>query len=307
MRYAPSKKLFGSIIGNYNKYNLKNGFPISHNLSIPLLFLCQQKQYIFLYRALLDVAQFGDTELRYKGLAPAVESLKQRTSDSKEQSKLEQLYEKIRSIQDDIKKTCAVGSGDENLAKNRNEEVIPFDRNRVILTPIPGRDHSTYINASFMEGYDNHESFIIAQDPLESTISDFWRMVSEQSIPTIVMMSEIGTTENKCPRYWADDEIQYDHILVKYVQSESCPYYTKREFSVTNCKINDTINVTHFQYNGWPTVDGEVPEVTRGILEIVHQSQNHHQLRIEEDNTPKPILVHCWYVYHFSFFILTLN
>ncbi|KAG5682132.1 hypothetical protein PVAND_011508 [Polypedilum vanderplanki] len=251
------------------------------------------KQYIFLYRALLDVAQFGDTELRYKGLAASVENLKQRTSDSKEQSKLEMQYEKIKQLQDDIKKTCAVGSGEENQPKNRSQDVIPFDRNRVILSPIPGRDHSTYINASFIEGYDNQESFIIAQDPLESTIADFWRLISEQSIPTIVMMSEIGPTENKCPRYWADEEIQYDHILVKYIQSESCPYYTKREFSVTNCKINDTINVTHFQYNGWPTVCGEVPEVTRGILEIIHQSQVHHQARIEEDNTPKPILVHC--------------
>lgn len=253
-----------------------------------------QKQYIFLYRALLDVAHYGDTELRYKGLVGQVEALKQRSSDSKEQSKLELTYEKLRAHQDDIRKTCAVGSGDENMPKNRNEDVIPFDRNRVILTPIPGRDHSTYINASFMEGYDNHESFIIAQDPLENTISDFWRMISEQSIATVVMMSEIGTTENKCPRYWADDEIQYDHILVKYIQSESCPYYTKREFTVTNCKINDTINVTHFQYNGWPTVEGEVPEVTRGILEIIHQSQSHHQVKVDEDNTPKPMLVHCW-------------
>lgn len=130
---------------------------------------------------MLDVAQFGDSELRYKGLAVSVDALKQRTTDSKEQSKLEIQYEKIKSIQDDIRKTCAVGSAEENLAKNRNEEIIPFDRNRVILTPIPGRDHSTYINASFVEGYENQESFIIAQDPLESTIGDFWRMISEQS------------------------------------------------------------------------------------------------------------------------------
>lgn len=232
----------------------------------------------------------------YKGLAASVEALKQRTSDSKEESKIEIQYEKIKSIQDDIRKTCAVGGGDENVAKNRSEDVIPFDRNRVILTPIPGRDHSTYINASFIEGYENQESFIVAQDPLDSTIGDFWRMISEQSIPTIVMMSEIGdVSNNKCPRYWADDEIQYDHITVKYIQSESCPYYTKREFVVKNSKSNDATNVTHFQYNGWPTVDGEVPEVTRGILEIVHQSQTHHQsTKNAENNTINPMLVHCW-------------
>lgn len=95
--------------------------------------------------------------------------------------------------------------------------MIPYDRNRVILTPIGnensitikkkcqqnllncieffhtflGPQPSTYINATFIEGYDNSESFIITQDPMEDTIGDFWRMISEQSISTIVMISEV--------------------------------------------------------------------------------------------------------------------
>lgn len=70
--------------------------------------------------------------------------------------------------------------------------MIPYDRNRVILTPVPGKEHSTYINASFIEGYDNSESFVITQDPLEITITDFWRMISEQCISTIVMLSDVS-------------------------------------------------------------------------------------------------------------------
>jgi protein-tyrosine phosphatase len=154
-------------------------------------FFNPQKQYIFLYRALTEIAQFGDTSLPYKGLNSAIETLKQRLSDSKEQCKLELEYDSQKSIEEETKKTCAVGSGDENQAKNRSSLVIPFDRNRVILSPIPGREHTTYINASFIEGYDNVESFIIAQDPQEHTITDFWRMISEQSINTVVMLSEV--------------------------------------------------------------------------------------------------------------------
>lgn len=90
------------------------------------------------------------------------------------------------------KKSFTVGSGSENLLKNRNPAIIPYDRNRVILTPIPGREHSTYINASFIEGYDNSESFIITQDPLDTTINDFWRMISEQNINIIVMLSSVS-------------------------------------------------------------------------------------------------------------------
>lgn len=114
-------------------------------------------------------------------------------STSSSEKKINNFYsQKIKSITDESNKTCAVGSGEENRCKNRSDLVIPFDRNRVILTPIPGREHSTYINASFIEGYDNSESFIITQDPLEDTIPDFWRMISEQGINTIVMISEVN-------------------------------------------------------------------------------------------------------------------
>lgn len=100
--------------------------------------------------------------------------------------------QKIKQTVDDIKKTCAIANGEENTSKNRNQAAIPFDRNRVILQPVPGVGHSTYINASFIEGYDNSESFIITQDPLDSTIGDFWRMVLEQGVNTIVMISEVS-------------------------------------------------------------------------------------------------------------------
>lgn len=104
-----------------------------------------------------------------------------------------QIYEfqKIKSIIDDIRKSCAIANNEENTVKNRSQHVIPFDRNRVILQPLPGLGHTTYINASFIEGYDNSESFIIAQDPTDQTIADFWRMILEQGINTIVMISEV--------------------------------------------------------------------------------------------------------------------
>lgn len=85
--------------------------------------------------------------------------------------------------------------------------------------------------------------------------------------------------------------MQYENLLVTYIQSESGPYYTKREFTVTNCKTKDTIQVTQFQYNGWPTVEGEVPEVTRGMIEIVNQAQK-HSTQQEDIFT---IAVHCRY------------
>ncbi|XP_046745676.1 tyrosine-protein phosphatase 69D isoform X2 [Diprion similis] len=249
-------------------------------------FLVQSlKQYIFVYRALMEMAQFGDTEIPATQLKSHVEKLRQR-DNGKDKTKMEEEYDKISSMLED-RKSFSVGGGDENRIKNRNDLVIPYDRNRVILTPVPGREHSTYINASFIEGYDNSESFIVTQDPLESTIPDFWRMISEQCASTIVMLSDLSDGPRKCPRYWSDDEVAYDHIRVRYIQSESCPYYTRRELCLINEKTDENMIVTQYHYHGWPTVEGEVPEVTRGLIELVDQT-------ISNDvESGGPLVVHC--------------
>ncbi|KAL1493162.1 hypothetical protein ABEB36_011272 [Hypothenemus hampei] len=248
-------------------------------------FLVQSlKQYIFIYRALMEVTQYGDTEITVNELKTSVDKLRQ--SDNGK-CKLEEEFENIVNAFED-RKSCSVASGEENRDKNRSEVVIPYDRNRVILTPLSGKEHSTYINASFIEGYDNSESFIISQDSMDSTINDFWRMVSEQGISVIVMLSELG--EGKCARYWPEEgtEGEYDHITVRYVQAETCPYYTRREFFVKGRDLEEH-KVTHLQYHGWPTVDGEVPEVTRGLIELVDYSQT----AIIKTGCSPSMIVHC--------------
>ncbi|CAG9828512.1 unnamed protein product [Diabrotica balteata] len=186
-------------------------------------FLVQSlKQYIFIYRALMEVAQYGDTEINANELKNTLDKLRQ-CDNGKTKCRLEEEFENIIHAFED-RKSCSVASGEENREKNR------CDR------------------------YDNSESFIITQDPLEGTINDFWRMVSEQGISVIVMISEVG--EGKCPRYWPEEEAHYDHIHVRYVQAESCPYYTRREMIIKSRDGEDQ-KVTHLQYHGWPTVDGE--------------------------------------------------
>ncbi|KAL0106185.1 hypothetical protein PUN28_016122 [Cardiocondyla obscurior] len=249
-------------------------------------FLVQSlKQYIFIYRALMEMAQYGDTEIPAPQLKTTVAKLRQR-DNGKEKCRMEEEYDKISSVLED-RKSFSVGGGDENRSKNRSEMVIPYDRNRVILTPVPGKEHSTYINASFIEGYDNSESFVITQDPLETTIADFWRMISEQCISTIVMLSDLNEGPRKCPRYWPDDETDYDHIRVRYIHSESCPYYTRREFCILNTKTDESGVVKQYQYHGWPTVEGEVPEVTRGLIELVDQTLTN------DTETSGSLAVHC--------------
>ena len=116
-----------------------------------------QKQYMFVYRAIMEMAQFGDTEIDASELKPTWQQLIENAG-----KKLELEFARLANMVDD-RKALAVGTNDQNRAKNQSDTVIPFDRNRVILTPDGQRPDSTYINASFIEGYHNDESFIITQ------------------------------------------------------------------------------------------------------------------------------------------------
>ncbi|CAB3233232.1 unnamed protein product [Arctia plantaginis] len=250
-------------------------------------FLVQSlRQYIFVYRALVEYAHFGDTEINASELKPAVDKLRN-TPEGADKCLMEYEFEKmlVNPVMDPPK-PMAAAAAEELRAKNRNADYLPYDRNRVMLTPIPGRDYSAYINASFIEAYDNVETFIITQDPLPNTILDFWRMVSEHHVTTIVMLSELG--EGKCPRYWDDGTAEYEHMSVHYEESESCPYYTRRQFRVVNEKNGDSSYVRQLQYQGWPTARGHVPEVTRGLAELADAAGA--ALRADQQGT---MLVHC--------------
>lgn len=101
------------------------------------------------------------------------------------------------------------------------------------------------------------------------------------------MLLQLAEGPRKCPRYWPDDEVSHDHIRVRYIQSESCPYFTRRELCVSNTKVDENLSVTQYQYHGWPTVEGEVPEVTRGIIELIDQTQTNNT------DSSGPLVVHC--------------
>ena len=71
------------------------------------------------------------------------------------------------------------------------------------------------------------------KDPMPSTVEDFWRMVLEHNISTMVMLSA------DCAwNYWEEEkEAKFGAIKVKLNSTEKLPCYVKREFSIYNEKV----------------------------------------------------------------------
>ena len=57
------------------------------------------------------------------------------------------------------------------------------------MFPLVQQPHSNYINASYVDGFRARKAYIATQSPLPETVADFWRMVWQLKIYTVVMLN----------------------------------------------------------------------------------------------------------------------
>ena len=54
------------------------------------------------------------------------------------------------------------------------------------------------------QGYKHHKAYIIAQNPLKSTVRSFWKVIVDRKCAAIVMLSNVeenGIVRNSCKNY----------------------------------------------------------------------------------------------------------
>ncbi|RMZ90894.1 hypothetical protein DV736_g1863, partial [Chaetothyriales sp. CBS 134916] len=93
-------------------------------------------------------------------------------------------------------------AGIEKGSKNRYNNIFPYDHCRVRLQGV-GRGDCDYINASHVKAEYSNRRYIATQAPIPSTFNDFWRVVWEQHVNVIVMLTaESEGGQLKSHPYW---------------------------------------------------------------------------------------------------------
>ncbi|XP_030851934.1 receptor-type tyrosine-protein phosphatase epsilon isoform X2 [Strongylocentrotus purpuratus] len=177
---------------------------------------------------------------------------------------------------------------EENKPKNRYRNILPYNNSRVVLEVIDDDPYSDYINASYIDSFTREKAYIASQGPKKNTVDDFWRMIWQEKIRVVSMVTKLEEVlKTKCECYWPDSgaDETYGEIHVEAKSTEERDFGVLREFIIFKAS-EDKRKLTHFQFTKWP--DKSVPKQTSLFLRYMREVKKTY---LADDSAP--LLVHC--------------
>jgi protein tyrosine phosphatase len=196
------------------------------------------------------------------------------------------LENQFRSLPDLIPRSRAIAKESKNINKNKDRTYIPYDHTRVVLKELRGVGTDDYINASYINGYNREKAYIACQGPKFSTIKDFWRLIWQENVETIIMATNFFENKKRmCAEYWPqklNTLNEYGNMIIKLTKVEDFEHHTVREFEI--CYESYTRKIRHF-YLKWGS-DDENPIYPNTLVPVVKC------IRQVTENSNVPIVIH---------------
>jgi len=194
-----------------------------------------------------------------------------------------------------------------HVHKNRYIDVLPTKETAIKLHPLEGNQDSTYINANFVSDRNKRQSYICCQAPLAATMGDFWRMIWQQEVSLIVMITKLRERERtKADRYWPmfpGVSEYYDGVRVNFIKEHTLPgssltirtFYILQETNspTRNQSIDDCSNSGSFADSDRDSEGGSTPCISGEIPDSDYTSTSSESSGEMPPNMRKVIQLHC--------------
>ncbi|KAK3747783.1 hypothetical protein QZH41_010673 [Actinostola sp. cb2023] len=134
-----------------------------------------------------------------------------------------------------------------------------------------------YVVLMCLQAYRERNAYIIAQAPMDNTMADFWHMIHQYKVGSIVMLNKLQENEETFPQYWPLEGTEsYNGITVEVVSTASKgPLVTRKCVIIHPSEPNHPHNFIHIQHTEWPNQG--VPNDCQSILDIVDTVQKSQQ------------------------------
>ncbi|XP_050403287.1 receptor-type tyrosine-protein phosphatase kappa isoform X2 [Patella vulgata] len=245
------------------------------------------EQYAFLHDALATWYIAGDITFPVTSYQQDYQTLL-KVNSSSDKSQLQERFEMLSDVCPPQEETdCSVALSEENQNKNRDLSILASDKTRIFLL---NPNTTDYINAVFISSYKKKDAYILTQTPLPNTVIDFWTMVVDQDVTTIVNMDITETGKDIGQYIPATDELRCGpYNIIKQHETE----HENGIYSVVTCLINSEVDdnlqrtIKIYQCNFWNPKKG-VPTSAGPIFTLLEDIKAWSQ-----ENEDGRMIVHC--------------
>lgn len=200
-------------------------------------------------------------------------------------------FERIPKRRQSARYECALLA--ENKTRNIDPNFLPYDDNRVRLTPTMDNKMG-YVNASHITATvgTNQRFYIIAQSPHDNaTTNIFWQCIWEADVYLIVQLSEeslyIPPTTNKC--------LEFGQFQIYQEFSQTTDRCITSKLRLFHLQSRRYRSVWHLNYSEW--AEQNCPRDVGHFLGFLEELNSVRMASINEvppgHNTNPPVLIHC--------------
>ncbi|XP_064386417.1 receptor-type tyrosine-protein phosphatase alpha-like isoform X4 [Halichondria panicea] len=244
-----------------------------------------QDQYVFIHDAILESVTCGDTQICAGDLRRQIQKMSS-VAPGKTTSEFQYQFQILEQVSPNPNEVnCSSAFRHKNL--NRGIQYLPIENHRVFLKgEDPGRD---YINAVFVNGYKHQKAYIIAQNPLDSTVRNFWKMIYDRKCAAVVMLTPLSENgKEACSQYWPEsgNATSFGEFTIDNLGEEVNTGFVMRQLSVLNKKTKQTLQIIQIQILDWKSTGAcanfkIVTDVNEEVVKVQRRTGN------------KAIVVHC--------------